>query len=65
MRLCENPKGGVRGCRKLAVRRLQGGHMGEVVEVEVDAHLCAYCASDFEESYRAANPSGFVREVPT
>lgn len=57
---CQAPN----GCRRLAIKRLQGGHMGATLEVDVDMELCAYCAADFEEEYRDANPDGFVREVP-
>lgn len=58
---CENPK----GCRKVAIKRIQFGHMDDgVVDVEADMKLCAYCAADFEENYREENPDGFVREVP-
>jgi hypothetical protein len=57
---CQNPH----GCRKVAIKRVQAGHMDESVHVEYDLELCAYCVDSFEQQYRAEHPDGFVREVP-
>lgn len=71
---CQNPNGGVSGCRAIGTKRIQAGLMpfndelrelmNDTIDVKVDVLLCAYCASDFEEAYREDHPKHFVREVP-
>ena len=51
------------GCRKIAVKRIQCGQMTEIIEVEHDLNVCAYCADKVESEYREENPHGFVREL--